>query len=222
MFCTYRRIIPNPNISQLSFSEQCSWCRTGTPSPLKLIFPAWAALNRAAANANGATLYWFLFNDFVTPLTVLYKSSVGWFVQGPLLDKLVWLQHSEQPPLPVTLPFMLSLSLSLYVTHSAHSNGFLSFDGVEGRKQVDWLMVRLINGDTSTRWRLVHRQLTAALPRWQKPHYSSNIGQKKKACWGATAGQREHLARLSWCKNYDGHSRSHQQYTHNDYSLMLQ
>lgn len=52
-------------------------------------------------------------------------------------------------------------------THSAHSDGFLSFGGVEGRKQVDWLMVHLINSDTSTRWRLVHRQLDAALPHRQ-------------------------------------------------------
>lgn len=183
--------IPNPNISDLSLTE---WCRAGTPGTLKLIFSAWAALNRAAANANGATLYWFLFNDFVTPLTVLYKSSVGWFAQGPLPDKLVWLQHSVPPHTSLLIP-----TLSPLQRDSPCTQWWLSLFrcGVQGRKQVDWLMVCLINGDTSTRWRLAYRQLTAALPHWQKPHYSSNIVQKCHGPGGASAAG---LARLAGTK----------------------
>lgn len=124
--------------------------------------------------------------------------------------------HTPPSPSPCSLP--------CNVTHSAHSDHFSLSCGVQGRKQVDWLMVCLINGDTSTRWRLAYRLLTAALPRWQKPHYSSNIGRERHAPGGAIA---QSLARLS---GYEitvvaltantwscPHSRTGSRYTHTEH-----
>lgn len=93
------------HLADIRFLHGHQWTVYKSPGlgALKPISPVCARLNQAAPNANCITLYRFPFNDFVTPLTVLYKSSAGWFVQGPPLDKLVWLQCSAAPCVCVSL-----------------------------------------------------------------------------------------------------------------------
>lgn len=138
--CTMEHI----HLADIRFLHGHQWMVYKSPSlaALKPISPICACSNRAAPNANCITMYWFSFNDFVTPLTVLYKSRAGWFVQGPPLDKLVWLQCSAAPSVCVSL----SLSLLCNVTHSAHSSVFLSLAGVEGK--TGWLT----DGLADERW----------------------------------------------------------------------
>jgi len=100
------------HLADIRFLHGHQWMVYKSPSlaALKPISPVCACLNRAAPNANCITMYWFSFNDFVTPLTVLYKSRAGWFVQGPPLDKLVWLQCSATVRACVCVCVRLSLS----------------------------------------------------------------------------------------------------------------
>lgn len=134
------------SFGRYQISLRASVYKSSSLAALKPISPVRVRWNRAAANANGVTLYWFSFNDFVTPLTVLYKSRAGWFVQGPLLDKLVWLQCSAAPCVRVSVSLSRSLALRCNVTHSAHSSVFLSLASVEGK--TGWLT----DGLADERW----------------------------------------------------------------------